>query len=126
MKYRVVELEITSAYLLSLSRYLVGFRRARTQGGLAEQMGRENERLAARVRQYPPRSAALKRFKDPRLDNPTDPGESLDVLRNYLVARKPQAWSEGLMASIPSTTFARPSNLPLLLISLPRIVVNNT
>lgn len=117
----VVELEITRAYLLSLSRYSVGFRRARSQGGLAEQMGRENERLAARVRQYPPRSAALKRFKDPRLDNPTalDSGESLDVPRNYLVARKPQAWSEGLMASIPSSTFARPSNLPLLLISLP-------
>lgn len=41
-----------------------------SQGELAEQMGRENERLAARVRQYPPKGrAALKRFKDPRLDN---------------------------------------------------------
>lgn len=98
----------------------------RSQGELAEQMGRENERLAARVRQYPPKGrAALKRFKDPRLDNTSRSrsGESLDVLRNYLVVRKPQGRLEGLMASIPSSTFARPSNLPLLrLASWPRIV----
>lgn len=96
------------------------------RGELAEQMGRENERLAARVRQYPQKeerpwnaSKILVLITRAALD----PGESLDVPQNYLVARKPRGRLQGLMASIPSSTFARPSNLPLLhLASWPRIV----